>query len=74
LCQKKKVNPASQNGGNDKKKFKKKTVQSRLCDVGHVSRAYSVPPFETAGMKKKTKKKKNESGSFWKFFFKGGQT
>ena len=50
--QKKKVNPASQNGGNEKK-----IVQSRLCDVGHVSRADSIPPFETAGMKKKTKKK-----------------
>jgi len=49
---KKKVNPASQNGGNEKK-----IVQSRLCDVGHVSRADSIPPFETAGMKKKTKKK-----------------
>ena len=29
---KKKVNPASQNGGNEKKNLKKKTVQSRLCD------------------------------------------
>ena len=36
-----------------------------------MSRADSFPPFETAGMKKKIKKK-NESGSFWKFFFKGG--
>jgi len=38
--------------------------------VGHVSRTHSILPFETAGMKKKTKKK-NESGSFWKKISKG---
>ena len=71
----KKVNPAVLTGGNEIF-FKKKKVQSRQpVTVGHVSAIGSVPPFETAGMKKKTKKKKkNESGSFWKIFFKGGQT
>ena len=53
-----------------KKKIKKKTVQSRLCDVGHVSRADSIPPFEPAGMKKKTKKKMRV-GHFGKIFSKG---
>jgi len=36
-----------------------------------VSRADSVPPFETAGMKKKTKKKKMKVGHFGNFFSKG---
>jgi len=37
-----------------------------------VSGRGSFPPFETAGMRKTTKKKtpKNESGSFWEFFSK----
>jgi len=77
LCKKtkkKKVNLAIQNGGNEKKQ--KKNVQSRQpVTVGHLSSIGSFPPFKTAGMGKKTKKKKkNESGSFWKIFFKGGQT
>jgi len=38
-----------------------------------VSGRSSFPPFETAGMRKTTKKKspKNESESFWEFFSKG---
>jgi len=76
LCQKKtkkkKSIPPVKTAGIKKKKFKKKTVQSRLCDVGHVSRADSFPPFETAGMKKKTKKKKKmKVGHFEIFFSKG---
>jgi len=72
---KKKVSPTIQNGGNENF-FLKKNVQSRQpVTVGYVSSKGSFPPFETAGMGKKTKKKpKNESRSFWKIFFKGGQT
>ena len=42
--------------------------------VGHVSSIHSVPPFETAGMEKKTKKKKKPKmklGNFGNFFSKG---
>ena len=79
LCQKKRKKKSVPpfNTAGTKKKIKKKTVQSRQpVTVGHVSAIHSVPPFETAGMEKKTKKKKikNESESFWNFFFKGDQT
>jgi len=36
-----------------------------------VSRTHSIPPFETAGMKKKTKKKKMKVGHFKKKISKG---
>jgi len=41
-----------------------------------VSAPHSFPPFETAGMEKKTKKKKPKMkvGHFGKKNFKGGQT
>ena len=41
--------------------------------VGHVSASHSFPPFETAGMEKKTKKKKPKMkvGHFGIFFSKG---
>ena len=57
-----------------KKKIKKKTVQSRQSvTVGHVSAIGSVPRFETAGMEKKTKRKKPKMkvGYFGNFFSKG---
>jgi len=68
---KKKVNPASQNGGNEKKKFKKKLSNHVAVTVGHVSRTHSIPPFETTGMKKKTKKIKMKVGHFGKKISKG---
>jgi len=76
LCKKKpkkKVNPAVLTGGNEKKILKKKVQSRQPVTVGHVSAPHSFPPFEMAGMEKKTKKKKtkNESGSFWNFFSKG---
>ena len=71
--EKKRVNPAIQNGGNEKKNLKKNVQSRQPVTVGHVSGIGSFPPFETAGMGKKTKKKiKNESGSFWNFFFQRG--
>jgi len=59
-----------------KKKSKKNRPISQPVADYHVSGVGLFPPFETAGMGKRTKKKnsKNESGSFWKFFLKGGQT
>ena len=76
LCQKKKkVSPATWNGGNEKK-IKKKNVQSRQPVTDwHVSDSGSFPPFETAGMRKTTKKKPQKwKWVILKFFFKGGQT
>jgi len=56
------------NGGNEQKKFKKKTSHHlSLSRADTCQEGGSFPPFETAGMRKTTKKKtpKNESGSFW---------
>jgi len=54
----KKKSQSCQSKRRERKKKLKKTVQSRQpVTVGHVSSRHSVPPFETAGMEKKTKKK-----------------
>jgi len=58
LCQKKK-SQSRHSKRRERKKIKKKKVQSRQpVTVGHVSAIGLVPPFETAEMGKKTKKKK----------------
>jgi len=59
----------------ERKKIKKKRPITSACDGLTRVRQWLIPAFEMAGMGKTTKKNpKNESGSFWKFFFKGGQT
>ena len=56
LCQKKSQSRHSKR--RERIFFFKKTVQSRQpVTVGHLSAPHSVPPFEMAGMEKKTKKK-----------------
>jgi len=66
-CAKKKTKKKSQSRQSKRREWKKKikkTVQSRQpVTVGHVSSIHSVPPFETAGMKKKTEKKNQK----WKW-------
>jgi len=54
-------------------KNKKNVTSFQPVTDWHVSGRGSFLPFETAGMRKTTKKKspKNKSGSFWFFFFKG---
>ena len=70
---KKKVNPAVLIGGNGKKVLKKKVQSRQPATVGHVSAPHSVPPFETAGMEKRTKKEKPKMkvGHFGKKISKG---
>ena len=73
LCQKKK-SQSRHSKRRERKKIKKKKVQSRQpVTVGHVSAIGLVPPFETAEMGKKTKKKKPKMkvGHFGNFFSKG---
>ena len=75
LCQKKnekkKVNPASQNGGNENFFLKKKLSNHVACDGWtRVTHTFN-PAIWNGGNEEKDKKKKNESGSFWKYFFKG---
>ena len=60
LCQKKtkKKSQSHHSKRRERNFFFKKNVQSRQpVTVGHVSSKGSFPPFETAGMGKKTKKK-----------------
>ena len=56
-----------------KKKIKKKPSHQSACADCHVSGVGLFPPFETAGMGKRTKKKipKMKVGHFGKFFSKG---
>ena len=60
---KKSVPPIGMAGTNKKNKNKR----SHQCQPVTCQEGDPFPPFETAGMRKTTKKKsqKNESGSFW---------
>jgi len=76
MCQKKtkkkkKVSPASQNGGNEKKNGPITSACDGWTRVGHT---FSPAIWNGGNGEKDKKKTKNESGSFWKKNFKGGQT